>query len=517
MGNIQIEVFPFSLRSRRRRESKAVKMISIHQPTIPQRRKLEVKSDKAFFINPPSLCLNRTLTTAPVYSMDSFGENISPVGKMYRKESIVTMNYKEALSFVEGISSLGIVPGLDSIKALCKELGNPQDTLKFVHIAGTNGKGSTLAYISTILKCAGYKVGRYISPTIFEYRERIQVNGRMITKKAIGEGMELVKEACQRLAEKGLPQPTPFEVETGLAFWYFNKMQCDIVVLETGMGGLMDATNLVTTTLAAVITSIGMDHMRFLGDTVEKIAEQKAGIIKNGCYVICMKQQEAVMRIMERESQRKGCTFSVADSEQASHVKYGIERQQFDYAGMKHLQIMLAGQFQIANAVLALETVMVLKEKGFPVSERAIRKGLEETEWKGRFTVAAKKPLFIVDGAHNEDAAVKLADSIEFYFTNRRIIYIMGMLKDKECDKVIGLTHKYADQIITVTPPDNPRAMHAYELAKRVAEVHPKVTAVDSLEEAVEMSRLLAGKDDVIIAFGSLSYLGRLMQLLGCK
>lgn len=425
------------------------------------------------------------------------------------------MKYQEALDFIEKITGLGIVPGLDSIKELCRELGNPQETLKFVHIAGTNGKGSTLAFISTILQAAGYRVGRYVSPTIFEYRERIQVDGKMISKVALGELMEQVKAACERMVVRGLSQPTPFEVETALAFLYFQKKKCDIVVLETGMGGLYDATNLITTTQVAVITSVGMDHMQFLGDTVEKIAGQKAGIIKNECYVICMKQDEAVMQVVDQATNEKQAMLVVADAEEAAKVRYGVEKQQFDYAGMKNLTIALAGKYQIANAVVAIEAVRALGQKGFAVSEQAIREGLLATRWPGRFTVVSKKPLFIVDGAHNEDAAQKLADSIEFYFTNRRIIYIMGILKDKEYDKVISLTHKYADQIITVTPPNNPRAMHAYDLAKEIAKVHTAVTAVDSLEEAVEMSSLLAGKDDVIIAFGSLSYLGRLMDILG--
>lgn len=425
------------------------------------------------------------------------------------------MKYQEALDFIEKITGLGIVPGLDSIKELCRELGNPQDALKFIHIAGTNGKGSTLAFISTILQAAGYRVGRYVSPTIFEYRERIQVDGKMISKVALGELMEQVKAACERMVARGLSQPTPFEVETALAFLYFQKKKCDIVVLETGMGGLYDATNLITTTQVAVITSVGMDHMQFLGDTVEKIAGQKAGIIKNECYVICMKQDEAVMRVVDQAANEKQAMLVVADAEEAAKVHYGVEKQQFDYAGMKKLTIALAGKHQIANAVVAIEAVRALGQKGFAVSEQAIREGLLATRWPGRFTVVSKKPLFIVDGAHNEDAAQKLANSIEFYFTNRRIIYIMGILKDKEYDKVISLTHKYADQIITVTPPNNPRAMHAYDLAKEIAKVHTAVTAVDSLEEAVEMSSLLAGKDDVIIAFGSLSYLGRLMDILG--
>ncbi len=425
------------------------------------------------------------------------------------------MKYQEALNYIEEITGLGIVPGLDSIKELCRELGNPQETLKFVHIAGTNGKGSTLAFISTILQAAGYRVGRYVSPTIFEYRERIQVDGKMISKVALGELMEQVKAACERMVARGLSQPTPFEVETALAFLYFQKKKCDIVVLETGMGGLYDATNLITTTQVAVITSVGMDHMQFLGDTVEKIAGQKAGIIKNECYVICMKQDEAVMQVVDQAANEKQAMLVVAGAEEAAKVRYGVEKQQFDYAGMKNLTIALAGKHQIANAVVAIEAVRALGQKGFAVSEQAIREGLLATRWPGRFTVVSKKPLFIVDGAHNEDAAQKLADSIEFYFTNRRIIYIMGILKDKEYDKVISLTHKYADQIITVTPPNNPRAMHAYDLAKEIAKVHTAVTAVDSLEEAVEMSSLLAGKDDVIIAFGSLSYLGRLMDILG--
>lgn len=424
------------------------------------------------------------------------------------------MNDKEALEYIDSLKSCGIVPGLDSIKELCRRLGNPQDALAFVHIAGTNGKGSVLAYISTVLKCAGYKVGRYISPTIFSYRERIQVNEKPITKKALGEGMGLVKEACDAMCAQGLPQPTPFEVETALAFWYFREKGCDIVVLETGMGGLEDATNLIKTVKTAVIASISMDHMKFLGDTLGKIAAQKAGIIKEGCQVVTMPQDKEAMEAVRKAAEEKHSTLTVADGAKASRVRYGIEKQRFDYAGMKNLEITLAGQFQIDNAVLAIEAVRSLTEKGFPVKEEALRRGLQETVWPGRFSVIHKKPLFIVDGAHNEDAAQKLAKSIEFYFTNKRIIYIMGILKDKEYEKIIKLTHSYADQIITVTPPDNPRAMHGYELAREIAKVHPGVSAVDSLEEAVEMSMLLAGKDDVIIAFGSLSYLGRLIEIV---
>lgn len=433
------------------------------------------------------------------------------------------MKYQEALDYIESIQSYGIVPGLDSIIELCRLIGNPQERLKFVHIAGTNGKGSALAYISTILKAAGYRVGRYISPTIFEYRERIQVNNRNITKDALCEGVELIKEACDKMLEKGLPHPTPFEVETALGFWYFEKQGCDIVVVETGMGGLLDATNLIQNTEVAVLASISMDHMKFLGDRLEAIAEQKAGIIKSGCEVVSAMQKDEAMEVIERVAAERNASLHVAEVDCIVNLKRGtgrnMECQKFDYIGadgleMKQLEIHLAGAVQPENALLAIETVRVLQQKGYHITENAIRKGLKETVWLGRFSIVGRKPLFVVDGAHNEDAARKLARSIEFYFTNRRIIYIMGILRDKEFDKVIELTHHYADQIITITPPDNPRAMGAYELAQEIAKVHTNVTAVDSLEEAVEMARLLAGPEDVILAFGSLSYLGRLIRIV---
>lgn len=433
------------------------------------------------------------------------------------------MKYQEALDYIESIQSYGIVPGLSSITELCRLIGNPQERLKFVHIAGTNGKGSTLAYISTILKCAGYRVGRYISPTIFEYRERIQVNGRNITKDALCEGVELIRNACYEMIEKGMAHPTPFEVETALGFWYFDRQGCDIVVLETGMGGLTDATNLIQNTEVAVLASISMDHMKFLGNTLEAIAEQKAGIMKDGCEVISAMQKDEAMDVVYRVAKEKHCTLHVADVDRIVNLKRGtgrnIECQKFDYKGadgfeMKQLEIHLAGAVQPENALLAIEAVRVLQNRCYRIAENAIRRGLKETVWIGRFSVIGKKPLFVVDGAHNEDAARKLARSIEFYFTNRRIIYIMGILRDKEYEKVIELTHSYADQIIAITPPENPRAMGAYELAQEIARVHPNVTAVDSLEEAVEMARLLAGPEDVILAFGSLSYLGRLIRIV---
>lgn len=424
------------------------------------------------------------------------------------------MNYRQAMEYIEEIQMYGSSLGLKNIRELCKRLGEPQEDLKFIHIAGTNGKGSVLAYVSSILQEAGYKVGRYVSPTIFEYRERVQVNGRMISKEGLCRHLETIRQAVEEMVEEGCDHPTPFEIETALAFLYFKEKKCDVVVLETGLGGAEDATNVITNTLAAVFASISRDHMMFLGETEGEIAAHKAGIMKPGAAVITMDQSLEAMEVLRRKAEETGCKLTVASEEKASKIKYGMEKQRFDYGKYKGMEITLAGKCQIANAVLAMEVIFALEERGFKVSEEALRHGLKKTVWQGRFSVIAKKPLFVVDGAHNEDAAQKLADSIRFYFTNKKIIYIMGILKDKEYEKIIASTVSLAEQIVTVTTPGNKRALSAYELAQAVRGYNPNVTAVDSLQEAVELSYLLADKDSVIVAFGSLSYLGELINIV---
>lgn len=424
------------------------------------------------------------------------------------------MNYREAMEYIEELKPLGSVMGLETMRQLCARLGDPQEKLKFVHIAGTNGKGSTLAYVSTVMQTAGYRVGRYLSPTVREYRERFQVDGRIITQSGLCNYLEPVKEAAEAMAAEGLAHPTLFEVETAVAFLWFRDKACDLVVLETGLGGALDATNIVNNTLVAVFSSISMDHMAILGETLEKIAQVKAGIIKNKCYVISVKQSPEVMKVLRQAALLKKGKFLTADVTRAKQIKYGVTKQSFSYDRYKNLEISLAGQFQIENAVLAVETVMALTRCGFTVPEEKLRQGMLAAKWQGRFDVIAKKPIVIADGAHNEDAAKKLAESIRFYFTNHKIIYIIGMLRDKEYDKVIRATFSLASHIITVTPPIKERALSALELAQTAGEYHSTVTAADSVQEAVEIAYLLAGKDRdaVIVAFGSLSYLGELMD-----
>ncbi|MCM1047685.1 MAG: bifunctional folylpolyglutamate synthase/dihydrofolate synthase [Clostridiales bacterium] len=426
------------------------------------------------------------------------------------------MNYIEAMEYIGSIQRYGSVLGLQNMQRLCERLGNPQESLKFVHIAGTNGKGSVLAYVSTVLWTAGYKVGRYISPTIQDYRERFQINGKSIAKTKFCAYLEQVKQAVWQMEAEGLSHPTPFEIETAIAFLYFADKKCDIVVLETGLGGRLDATNIISTTVCAVLTSISMDHMAVLGKSLEEIAKQKAGIIKDNCRVVSCRQKLEAAKVIEDTAKAHGARLTVADSAMASHIKYGLSKQSFSYGKYKKLEITMSGEYQIDNAVLALEVINALQDEGFKISEDKLRQGLLLTKWLGRFSVIGKKPLFIIDGAHNEDAAKRLAESVRFYFTNKRIIYIMGVLADKEYDKIISETYELAQHIIAIKPPHNARALDAYELAAALKEYHNSVTVADSISEAVEMAYLLAGKDSdtVIIAFGSLSYLGELIYIV---
>lgn len=424
------------------------------------------------------------------------------------------MKYEEAMEYIEECNVLGSILGLESMERLMEALQNPQNKLTFIHVAGTNGKGSVSAFIANVLKTAGYRVGRYISPTIFTYRERFQINDKMISKKDFGELMDQVKEACEHIVAEGHPHPTSFEIETALSFVYFVKKECDVVVLETGMGGRLDATNIIPAPKLCVLTSISMDHMQFLGDTLTEITMEKCGIIKGGTTVISIEQMKEAMEVVEKTCALQKAELVVAEPSKASKVKQGLEKQSFSYDGIKY-EISLSGSYQIENAVLALEALKWLSQNGFEkITEPKTAKGLQTTVWKGRFSVIAKKPYFIVDGAHNVSAAEKLAESIRFYFTNRKIVYIMGMFRDKEYEKVIRITAPLASQVITVAAPGNPRALPALDLAVAVRDVNPHVTNADSLEEAIEMAYLFADKDAVIIAFGSLAFLGQLMTIV---
>ena len=418
------------------------------------------------------------------------------------------MNYKEARVYLDEVSKYGSVLGLESMRELLRRLGDPQNELKFIHISGTNGKGSVLAYLSTILTGAGYRTGRYISPTLFSYRERIQVDGEYIEKESLACHVTAIAAAAEDMQKAGLPSPTVFEIETALAFLYFKEKRCDIVTLEVGCGGLLDATNIITTTLMEVIASISMDHTDLLGDTLAKIAAQKAGIIKPDTMVVSAQQKSEAAQVIEDTCKEQHCTLQMVDESKISNVHYGAEGQTFSYKTWENVAISLAGSYQIKNAALALEGVEALRKLGYALSDQQVREGLLHTAWRGRFTTLRRDPTVIIDGAHNPAAALELKESLERYFPGKTLYFVMGMFKDKDYAQVIDLTAPLARHIITVETPGNPRAMPARELAEAVGKVNPSVEWADSVAHGVEKALAMAGKEDAVIVFGSLSFLG---------
>lgn len=418
------------------------------------------------------------------------------------------MNYKEARVYLDEVSKYGSVLGLESMRELLRRLGDPQNELKFIHISGTNGKGSVLAYLSTILSGAGYRTGRYISPTLFSYRERIQVDGEYIEKESLACHVTAIAAAAEDMQKAGLPSPTVFEIETALAFLYFKEKRCDIVTLEVGCGGLLDATNVITTTLMEVIASISMDHTDLLGDTLAKIAAQKAGIIKPDTMVVSAQQKSEAAQVIEDTCKEQHCTLQMVDESKISNVHYGAEVQTFSYKTWENVAISLAGSYQIKNAALALEGVEALRKLGYALSDQQVREGLLHTAWRGRFTTLRRDPTVIIDGAHNPAAALELKESLERYFPGKTLYFVMGMFKDKDYAQVIDLTAPLARHIITVETPGNPRAMPARELAEAVGKVNPSVEWADSVAHGVEKALAMAGKEDAVIVFGSLSFLG---------
>ena len=423
------------------------------------------------------------------------------------------MTYREARVYLDEMSKYGSVLGLETVRGLLRELGDPQDDLKFIHIAGTNGKGSVLAYTSMILSEAGYRIGRYVSPTVVSYLERIQVDAKWISEEKFAELTEKVRNAIARLEAAGENLPTVFEIETAIAFLYFKEMKCDLVVLEAGLGGELDATNIIRNTVCAVFVSISRDHLGILGNTLTEIAENKAGIIKPGCAVISARQKDSVSGILRSRADKYGCSYVQAEPELAEIEKEDYHGIYLSYKEFMSLHTVMAGRNQIENVTAALEVIRMLRQEGYEISEGAVKRGLERTQWPGRFSCIGESPVFILDGAHNEDAALKLRESVEAYFPGRRLIGIMGVFKDKEYEKIAQTMGPLMSVIYAVDLPDKKRGLPSERLAEalekycscvRRPDVSERKRAVDC---AVRAALLEAGKEDVILAFGSLSYL----------
>lgn len=427
------------------------------------------------------------------------------------------MDYQQSRAYIRDAEQYaGGAMDLTNIKELMKRLGNPQDQLKYIHVAGTNGKGSVIAYLYTTLMKAGYHVGRYISPSVYSYREKIETEGKPISREKFAEQTTRVAAVIEEMTAEGLAHPTPFEIETAVAFLFFAEEKCDPVILEVGMGGITDATNLITTTELAVLVPISMDHQSFLGNTISEIAEKKAGIIKPGSSVVTIGQETEALEVIKKTGAEAGADVCVADVSEAEVLEADFTGQRFCYKGEEYT-LSLAGSYQTENAVLALEALRILDERGYHTTLEQRKEGLWATRWNGRLTIIHKEPLFIVDGAHNPAAADMLEDSVRKYFKDRRLFFIMGVFKDKDYPYIIRKLCPYAEQILAIETPDNPRALPAEELAKAIRPYNANVRAEKNIPRAVEELFEMAGKDDVILSFGSLSFIGEITRIVNTR
>lgn len=459
------------------------------------------------------------------------------------------LTYQEALDFLEGSKKRGSVLGLTNMHALMEELGNPQNKIPTIHIAGTNGKGSVGAYLASICKEADLKVARYCSPAVFDYLECWQYDGRNITEDEYAKAMSQVKNACDILALRSENPifPTAFEIETALAFVYFENMQPDVVLLEVGLGGAMDATNVVDKPLACVFTKISRDHMQFLGESLTEIATEKAGIMKPGAHVFWGEQDpevDAVLQerfaIVEAEGKAQGL-LTVRGNVYSNRIQ--LISQKPGYMNFYYLDVeyetRMAGLYQMYNASLAVsvfdalwpalvfgmqDEMILWNDEDVPLGllldmEYAGKKGVENAVWPGRFEVLQNNPLFIMDGAHNEDAALQLAKTIEKSFTNPSLAYIIGVLADKEHKKMLEIMLPFAKKVYCITPP-NARGLDAKLLAQEAETVAGSlgydiaIECCESIKEAKDKALAYATEhENAILAFGSLSYLGELKNV----
>ena len=412
------------------------------------------------------------------------------------------MNIEEALSYIHKTKWLGTKPGLSRTRRLLRALGDPQKKLKFVHVAGTNGKGSTCAVIASILRASGYRVGLYTSPYITVFNERMQVNGVNITDDELIHIVETIAPVADAMTED---PPTEFEVITAAAMLYFSEKQCDLVVLEVGMGGTLDSTNVIDPPECAVICSIGLDHTEYLGRTVEEIAAVKAGIIKENTPVVLYPAQESVVSVVRSAVEKQNGSLILPDFSALSVQKASLDGIVFSYGAFKDLFLPLVGAYQPYNAAVAIEAIKILRSRGYRIPDDAVRRGLSEVVWKGRFEVLRRKPIFILDGSHNPHGMRATVDTIKRYFKGQKLHFVLGAMADKDVSSMLALLLPESACFYTVTAP-NPRAMSADELAARIKESGGKAEAYEQIDKAVTAAATAAGKDGVCAALGTLYF-----------
>ena len=419
------------------------------------------------------------------------------------------MNVNEALKYIHSICWMGMRPGLGRTRELLEKMGNPEKKLKFIHIAGTNGKGSTAAMLERVLREAGYRTGLYTSPYILRFNERMQVCGQEISDDELSE----ITEYIQPLAESMEEHPTEFELVTCIAMEYFARHACEIVVLEVGLGGELDSTNVIDAPEAAVIVNIGLDHMQVLGNTVEEIAQAKAGIIKDGCDCVLYAQQPSVEDVIRRSCEDHCARLHRASMDDLTPVSHGLEGQVFDWKNLKGLHIPLLGEHQLHNACTVLTTLETLQGKGWSIPESAIRAGLEQVSWPGRFQLMRKNPLFIIDGGHNAQCLEALVRAIRDYLPGQKLTFLNGCMADKDYGEMFRMLAPFAKEFVTVTP-DNPRSLPAEDLAHHLERYELPVCACKSVSEGVQTAIDHAGPDGVVCACGSLYMISAICEAL---
>ena len=416
------------------------------------------------------------------------------------------MTYQEALDYIHAVHWQGHRPGLERIRTLCGLLGDPQKDLRFVHVAGTNGKGSTAAMLDSCLRQAGYKVGLFTSPYILRFNERIQVDGAPIPDQDLVDLVEQVQPAAAAMADV----PTEFELITALGLLYFARTRCDIVVLEVGLGGALDSTNVIDPPECAVITALGMDHVRELGPTLADIAAAKAGIIKPGSPVVSYGGQPEADRVIAAAAAARGAPLTVVDFSRLHPVSASLEGQTFDFDGLDGLSLPLLGSYQPNNAAVAITALRVLRARGWDIPDSAIRQGLARVRWPGRFELLRRDPPFILDGSHNAHGMRATADSLRRQFPGQKFVFITSIMADKDSDEMLRLLLPLARSFVTVTAP-SPRAIPAQELAGRICALGGQARPAGSIPQAVAMADALAAGGPVA-ALGTLYFSGEVRR-----
>ena len=419
------------------------------------------------------------------------------------------MNITEVLDYIHSVCWKGMMPGLERITTLLEKLGNPHKDLKFVHIAGTNGKGSTAAMTASILRKAGYCTGLYTSPYIYQFGERMQVNGELISDEELINIVEYVKPLADTMDET----PTEFELITAIAFEFFKKKGCDIVVLEVGLGGLLDATNVIDCPEVAVITNIGLDHTDILGHTLEEIAFNKAGIIKENGHAVIYRGTPSVEGVFEKTCAERNTKLKKANFAGLNLKSHDLFEQVFDCGDYKDLHLPLLGDHQLHNAAVVLAVAETLIEKGWKITKENIYDGIRDVSWPGRFDIVSRDPLFIIDGGHNPQCLEALVKNIQDYLTGRRVIALTGVLADKDYGDMYKPVMPYIEQFVCVTPP-NPRRLIAAELAEHLQSVGAIATPCETVADGVRKAIDLAGDDGVVLCFGSLYTIGDIRNAL---